>query len=44
VLGGSEEFADLQGTYEETWELGEAAADGSTRGSITLVTRIEAPR
>jgi hypothetical protein len=44
VLGGSEEFADLQGTYEETWELAEAAADGSTRGSITLVTRIEAAR
>jgi hypothetical protein len=42
VLGGTEEFADLQGTYQENWELEEVAADGSTRGHITLVTRVEA--
>jgi hypothetical protein len=42
VLGGSEEFAGLKGTYEETWELGEVTADGTTRGRIILVTRIAA--
>ena len=44
VLGGSEEFAGLQGTYEENWELEEVAANGSTSGHITLVTRVEAPQ
>ena len=42
VLGGTEELADMQGTYEENWELQEVAADGSTLGRITLVTRVEA--
>lgn len=44
VLGGTQEFADLQGSYEESWELAAVAADGSSRGRITLVTRVEALR
>ncbi len=44
VVGGSEEFADMSGSYDETWQLEEAAADGSTRGRITLDTRVEAAR
>lgn len=39
VVRGTEEFAGLRGSYEETWELAEVAADGSTRGRITLSTR-----
>jgi hypothetical protein len=42
VLGGSDEFAGMQGSYDENWELEEVSADGSTRGHITLVTRVEA--
>ncbi len=44
VVGGSDEFAGLEGTYEETWELEDAAPNGPTRGHITLVTRVEAAR
>jgi hypothetical protein len=40
VVGGTEEFAGLRGSYDETWELEEVAADGSTRGRISLVTRV----
>lgn len=40
VVGGTEEFAGLGGSYDETWELEEVAADGATRGRITLVTRV----
>lgn len=40
VVGGTEEFAGLGGSYDETWELEEVAADGVTRGRITLVTRV----
>ncbi len=42
VAGGTEEFAGLQGTYDETWELAEGAAGRSTRGRITLTTRVQA--
>lgn len=42
VVAGTEEFANMQGTYEENWELAEGIADGSTSGRITLVTRVEA--
>jgi hypothetical protein len=31
----------LRGTYDETWELQEIAASGSTRGRIALVTRMQ---
>jgi len=40
IVGGTEEFAGLVGTYEETWELEEVAADGAMRGRIGLVTRV----
>lgn len=40
VLGGTEEFADLRGSYDETWDLEEVAADGTTHGHITLGTRV----
>jgi hypothetical protein len=42
VVGGTEEFAALTGTYDETWDLEQVAADGATRGRITLDTRIAA--
>jgi hypothetical protein len=42
VVGGSEEFAGMRGTFDESWELEEVSADGSTRGQIKLVTRVEA--
>jgi hypothetical protein len=41
VTGGAGEFAGLRGTYDETWELQEIAASGSTRGRIALVTRMQ---
>jgi hypothetical protein len=44
VVRGTEEFAGLRGSYEETWELAEVAADGSTRGRIMLSTRTIAAR
>jgi hypothetical protein len=39
VVQGTEEFAGLRGGYEEAWELAEVAADGATRGRITISTR-----
>jgi hypothetical protein len=39
VIGGTEEFDRLQGSYEEIWELTEVAADGATRGRIMLSTQ-----
>ncbi len=44
VTGGTEEFAGLGGSYDETWDLEEIGADGATRGRITLATRLEAKR
>jgi hypothetical protein len=41
VVGGTEEFVALRGAYEESWDLEEVAADGSTRGRITLTTRVQ---
>lgn len=38
ILGGTEEFDGLAGSYTEAWELDESAADGSTRGRILLST------
>jgi hypothetical protein len=42
VAGGTEEFAGLGGSYDETWDLEQAGTDGMTRGHITLTTRVEA--
>ncbi len=42
VAGGTDEFFGLTGRYDETWELEEIRAGGSTRGRITLATRLEA--
>jgi hypothetical protein len=39
VVRGTEEFAGLAGSYDETWELAEVGADGATRGRISLTTR-----
>jgi hypothetical protein len=44
VLRGTGEFAGLVGSYDETWELAEVAADGATRGRISLSTRTMAAR
>ena len=38
ILGGSDEFRDLSGTYSEIWELSEISSDGRTEGRISLVT------
>jgi hypothetical protein len=38
VLRGTSEFAGLTGSFTETWNLEEVAADGSTRGRIVLST------
>lgn len=38
ILGGSNEFRDLSGTFSEIWELGEISSDGRTAGRISLVT------
>lgn len=42
VTGGTGEFAALIGSYDEAREAGKPAADGSTSGQITLVTRVQA--
>ena len=42
VTGGTEEFAGLQGSYDETWELDEVGVNGLSRGRITLKTRLQA--
>lgn len=42
VNGGTEEFAGLSGSYDETWELEQVAANGESRGRITLTTRVQA--
>jgi hypothetical protein len=42
VAGGTEEFAGLGGSYDETWDLEQVGRDGATRGHITLTTRVEA--
>lgn len=42
VLGGTEEFAGLDGDYDETWELGKLDAKGASRGRIRLTTRLRA--
>lgn len=39
VVHGTEEFAGLQGSYEEVWDLAEVTTDGATRGRILLSTR-----
>jgi hypothetical protein len=44
VTGGTEEFAGLQGAYDEVWDLEEIGAGGETRGRITLTTRLAAVR
>lgn len=38
VLRGASEFAGLEGSFTETWDLEEVNADGSTRGRIVLST------
>jgi hypothetical protein len=38
VLRGTSEFAGLEGSFTETWDLEEINADGSTRGRIQLTT------
>jgi hypothetical protein len=38
VLRGTSEFAGLEGTFTETWNLEEVKADGSTQGRILLST------
>lgn len=38
LVRGTEEFAGLNGSYAEIWELDEVAADGRTSGRITLTT------
>ena len=38
VLRGTSEFAGLEGSFTETWDLEEVNADGSTRGRIQLST------
>lgn len=38
VLRGTSEFAGLQGSFTETWDLEDVSADGSTRGRILLST------
>ena len=38
VIGGTEEFDGLTGSYTEIWELEEVGADGQTRGRILLST------
>ena len=38
ILGGSNEFRALSGTYSEIWELNEISSDGRTEGRISLVT------
>jgi hypothetical protein len=46
ILRGTREFDGLQGTYTETWAVGEVNADGSATGTITLSTvavKAEAP-
>lgn len=42
VAGGTAEFAGLQGSYDETWERREVAANGTSRGRITLRTWVQA--
>jgi hypothetical protein len=44
VVRGTGEFAGLQGSYEEVWDLTEVATDGATRGRISLSTRTMAAR
>lgn len=38
VLRGTNEFAGLEGSFTETWDLEEVGADGSTQGRIVLST------
>ena len=38
IVGGSDEFRDLSGSYSEIWELSEISSDGRTEGRISLVT------
>jgi len=38
VLRGTSEFAGLEGSFTETWDLEEVQADGSTQGRIRLST------
>lgn len=42
VAGGTGEFAGLAGSYDETWNLDESPAGGTTRGRIVLTTRLKA--
>jgi hypothetical protein len=42
VTGGTGEFADLRGSYDEDWEFEGTAASGTARGRILLSTRMQA--
>lgn len=42
VTGGTGEFAALTGSYSETRDVGQQAADGSSSGQIRLITRVQA--
>jgi hypothetical protein len=44
VTGGTGEFKDLLGDYDEDWELQALADGGTSRGRITLTTRVQARR
>ena len=41
IVRGTEEFAGLSGSYQEDWRAGDSAANGTTRGRITLSTHSE---
>jgi hypothetical protein len=40
IVGGTEEFARLRGSFAETWELDGFDPDGTARGRIVLETRL----